>query len=104
MIFNIQIKVCDVLQLETKTNSLDYVFGRKLFKLHEKRIAQASKNVRETFTVDNIAIAFANYRYLNDIINNSTKQAENLKLPLYQSLINPCFLLIVCSKIKNNKI
>jgi hypothetical protein len=55
MNFSIKTKVCEVLQLEAKTNSLDYELGAKLFKLYEKRIIQATSGVRDTFTIDNIA-------------------------------------------------
>jgi hypothetical protein len=96
-------KVCEVLQLETKTSSLDYECGIQLFKLYEKQIVRLSKNARDVFTIGNIAIGFANYRYLGNIINNYDTGIRSLKLPLYQNLANPCFLLIVCSKIKNNK-
>jgi hypothetical protein len=101
-IFPIKTKVCEVLQLETKSSSLDYEFGSQLFKLYEKRIARSSKNVRDTFTVDNIAIGFANLRHLENLISNHGV-GRSLRLPLYQNLTNPCFLLIVCSKLKNNK-
>ena len=100
----IKFKVCEVLQLETKTNSLDYELGSQLFKLYEKQIARSSKNVRDSFTLDNIAIGFASFRYLGEIINNYTTKTKSLKLPLYQNLTNPCFLFVVCSEIKNNKI
>jgi hypothetical protein len=104
MIFSVKIKVCEVLQLEAKTNSLDYEFGIRLFKLYEKRIIQASKVVRDTFTIDNIAIAFANFRYLTNTIINYSKRTENLKLPLYKNLTDPCFLLMIYSGIHNNKV
>jgi RNA-directed DNA polymerase len=92
-----------VLQLETKTNSSDYEFGSKLFKLYKKQIAQSSKKVREVFTFGHIATAFANLRCLSDIIRNSIKREKNLKLPLYQNLTDPCFLFIAYSKLTSNK-
>lgn len=104
MSFDIKTKVCEVLQLETKTNSLDYEFGFKLFKLYERRIIQAPQSVRDIFTVDKIASAFANFRSINSIILNYTKRTEGLKLPLYKNLADPCFLLLVSSIIQSNKI
>jgi hypothetical protein len=98
----IKFKVCEVLQLDTKSNSLDYELGSQLFKSHEKQIAQLPKNVRNNFTLDNIAIGFASLRHLNDIIHNYTTKTKSLKLPLYQNLMNSCFLFAVCSEIKNN--
>ena len=104
MLIKVKSKVCEVLQLETKVNSLDYKLGSKLFKLYEKRIAQAPKSVREVFTVDNIMLAFANLRYLNNIVDNYSDRARRLKLPLYSNFKNPCFLLIVYSGIENSKV
>lgn len=100
----IKFKVCEVLQLDTKTNSLDYELGSQLFKSYEKQIARLPKNIRNSFTLDNIAIGFASFRHLSEIINNYTTETKSLKLPLYQNLTNPCFLLVVCSEIKNNTI
>lgn len=100
----IKSKVCEVLQLDTKTNSLDYELGNQLFKSYEKQIARSPKNVRDSFTLDNIAIGFASFRRLGEIINNYTTKTKSFKLPLYQNLTNPCFLFVVCSEIKNNKI
>lgn len=100
----LKFKVCEVLQLETKTNSLDYELGSQLFKLYDKQIARSSKNVRDSFTLDNIAIGFARVRYIGELINNYTTKTKSLKLPLYQNLTNPCFLFVVCFQIKNNKI
>lgn len=104
MSFSIKTKVCEVLQLETKTNNVDYAFGFKLFKLYEKRIIQAPKSVRVIFTTDNIASAFANFRYINDNILNYAKKTESLKLPFYKTLADPCFLLIISSNIQNTKV
>lgn len=92
-----------MLQLETKISSSDHKFGRQLFKLYEKQIVRLVRKVRDIFTADNIAIGFANLRCLRDIINNNTSQTKILKLPLYQNLINPCFLLAVCFELKLNK-
>lgn len=103
MVFFSQLKVCEVLQLETKTSSLDYELGSNLFKLYKKRISRSSQKVRDTFTVDNIAIGFAHFRYLTNIINNYTTRTKGFKLPVYQNLTNPCFLFIVASIIKKNK-
>lgn len=100
----IKTKVCEVLQLETKTNNLDYESGFKLFKLYEKQIIQAPKSVRNIFTIENIVNAFANFRRINDTIFNCTKKTESLKLPLYKNLADPCFLLIFSSNIQNNKV
>lgn len=100
----VKFKVCEVLQLETKANSLDYEFGSQLFKLYERQIARSPKNVRDSFTLDNIATGFASFRYLGEIINNYTTKTKSFKLPLYQNLSNPCFLFVICSEIKNNKI
>lgn len=91
-----------MLQLETKISSSDHRFGRQLFKLYEKQIVRLARKVRDIFTVDNIAIGFANLRCLRDIINNNTSQTKILKLPLYRNLINPCFLLAVCFELKLN--
>lgn len=93
-----------MLQLETTINSFDYELGSHLFKLHEKQIARSSKNIRDSFTLDNIATGFASFRYIGEIINNYTTKTKSLKLPLYQNLTNPCFLFVVCSEIKNSKI
>lgn len=93
-----------MLQLETKTNSFDYELGGHLFKSYEKQIARSSKNVRDSFTLDSIATGFASFRHLSEIINNYTTKSKSLKLSLYQNLTNPCFLLVVCSKIKKSKI
>ena len=93
-----------MLQLETKINSFDYEFGRHLFKSHEKQLARLSKNVRDSFTLDNIATGFASFRCLGEIINNYATKTKSLKLPLYQNLTNPCFLFVVCSEIKKSEI
>ena len=93
-----------MLQLETKINSFDYELGSQLFKLYEKKIVRSSKNVRDSFTLDNIANGFASFRSLGEIINNYTTKTKSLKLPLYQNLTNPCFLFVVCFEIKNSKI
>ena len=100
----IKFKVCEVLQLETKTNSLDYELGSQLFRWYEKQIARSSKSVRDSFTLDNIAIGFASFRDLSEIINNYATKTKSLKLPLYRHLTNPCFLFVVYSEIKNNTI
>ena len=91
-----------MLQLGTKTNSLDYELGSQLFKSYEKQIARSPKNVLHSFTIDNIAIGFASLRHLGKMINNYQAKTKSLKLPLYQNLTNPCFLFVVCSEIKNN--
>lgn len=100
----IKFKVCEVLQLGTKTNSLDYELGSQLFKSYEKQIARSPKNVRDSFTLDNIATGFASFRYLGEIINSHNTKTKSLKLPLYQNLTSPYFLFVVCSEIENNKI
>lgn len=102
--FYIKIKVCEVLQLETKTNSLDYALGEQLFKSYEKQIACSSKTVRDIFTLDNISSGFTSFRYLVEIINGYTTKTKSLKLPFYQNLMNPCFLFVIYCKIKKNKI
>jgi RNA-directed DNA polymerase len=92
-----------VLQLEARINSLDYTFGFKLFKLYEKRIIQAPKSVRDIFTTEKIASAFANFRGINNKILNYAKRTESLKLPFYKNLTDPCFLLVIFSNIQNTK-
>lgn len=104
MSFGIKIKACEVLQLETKINSVDYVFSSKLFKLYEKRIIQAPKGVRDVFTIENIANAFANFRCINTNIINYAKTTESLKLPLYKNLTDPCFLLVLSSNIQSTEV
>jgi hypothetical protein len=100
----LKFKVCEMLQLDTRTNSLDYELGRQLLKSYEKQIALLPRNVRNSFTLDNIAIGFASFRRLSEMINNYTTKTKSLKLPLYQHLTNPCFLFVVCSEIKKNRI
>ena len=93
-----------MLQLETKTNSLDYILGKQLFKLYEKQIVCSSKIIRDIFTLDNISSGFASLRYLGKIINDYTTKIKSLKLPFYQNLMNPCFLLVIYCEIKKNRI
>ena len=93
-----------MLQLETKTNSLDYILGKQLFKLYEKQIVCSSKIIRDIFTLDNISSGFASFRYLGKIINDYTTKIKSLKLPFYQNLMNPCFLLVIYCEIKKNRI
>jgi hypothetical protein len=102
MLFCIKPKLCVVLQLEAKISSLDYKSGSQVFKLYEKQIVKSSKKVRDIFTVDNIAVGFANLRHLGFIIDNNKSQTKSLKLPVYQNLINPCFLLVVCFEVSFN--
>jgi hypothetical protein len=84
--------------------SLDYEFGFKLFKRYEKRIILAPKSVRDIFTVENLASAFSNFRYITNNVFNPAKRTESLRLPLYKNLTDPCFLLVTSSSIQNIKV
>lgn len=93
-------KACEVLQ-SNKNYARAVVAALKLFNVYNKRIHKASKIVKSTFTPYNIMIAYLNYYELCDIAYNYTKKAGALKLPLYQNLCDPCFLLIAYSSLKN---
>ena len=93
-------KACEVLQLN-KNYARAVMAALKLFKIYDKRIHKASKIVKNTFTPYNIMMAYLNYYELCDIADNYTKRAGALKLPLYQNLCDPCFLLIAYSSLKN---
>ena len=95
-------KACEVLQLGSNyTRAVSSAL--KLFKLYEKRISKASKKVQNTFTLKNIIIGYIEFYRLIEITSNYTKKAGALKLPLYQNLCNPCFLLIAYSSLKKSK-
>lgn len=96
-------KICEVLQTEEFHES-DYRHGRILFKNYEKRILKASKKVCAIFTFNNIVKSYSNLRRLLELSSNYTKEAGCLKLPLYQNLSDPCFLLIAFSSLKNKKV
>lgn len=95
-------KACEVLQSDSNyTRAVSTAL--KLFKLYEKRIGKASKKVQNTFTLKNITIGYIEFYRSIEIASNYTKGAGTLKLPLYQNLCNPCFLLIAYSSLKNKK-
>lgn len=95
-------KVCEVLQ-----SDLNYArsvkAGLKLFNLFKKRINKASKKVQTTFTLTNITLAYYDLFSLIDFASSYIKEAGSLKLPVYQTISNPCVLLIAYSKLKNKK-
>jgi hypothetical protein len=95
-------KACEVLQLDSNYTRAAFA-ALKLFKLYEKRIGKASKKVQKTFTPFNITCAYIEFYCLTETAKNYTKGVGALKLPLYQNLCDPCFLLIVYSSLKNKK-
>jgi len=90
---------CEVLQLN-KNYARAVKAALKLFNVYEKRICKASKIVQDTFTFVNFTVTYLNYYGLCDIANNYVKKAGALKLPLYQNLCDPCFLLIAYSSLR----
>lgn len=96
-------KACKVLQ--SGYNYICFVLaGLKLFKLYKKQICKISKKVQKIFTSINLIYAYKIFYYLIKVVNNYTKKVGRLKLSLYQSLCDPCFLLIVYSTLKNKRL
>lgn len=89
----------EVLQLN-KNHTRAAKAALKLFKIYEKRICRASKTVQNMFTLINTTTAYQNYYDLCDIANNYIKETGALKLPVYQNICDPCFLLIAYSRLK----
>lgn len=77
--------------------------SQKLFKLYEKKIDKASKRVRSTFTQHNMLNAYTNLCDFMDQSRSYTKEAGAIRMPLYQNLCDPCFLLIAYSSLKGKK-
>lgn len=84
---------CDVPQLESANKR-----AKSLFALYEHKISKASSQVRETFTLLNINTAYLEY----DAILATIKQKNQgrVKLPIYNLLRDPCYLLIAYSSLK----
>lgn len=92
--------VYQVLQSERiNLSKANLKLAKNLYSKFNKRIVKSSKIVQNTFTYNNICRAFQNYEELYSLISNYTN--SRLKLPLYQNLSNPNFLLIAHVSLKS---
>jgi hypothetical protein len=81
---------CDVPQLESANKR-----ARALFARYERKISKASPKVRKTFTLPNISAAYLEY---DAILVTIKKNQGRVKLPVYNLLRDPWYLLIAfCS-------
>ena len=88
---------CEVLQSK---------FSKKaegLFKLYRKKISKASYKVQNTFTKENIEIAYRELDSLLNIVRHNNFTGNRNKVPLFKSLTDPCYLLIAYSNLINKK-
>jgi hypothetical protein len=94
------LSVCEVPQSEQIVISkASQKLAKALYSKLSKNISKGLKIVQKTFTLDNIIKAYSDYESLSEQTRNYTK--GRLKLPLYQNLCNPNFLLISYSSLKS---
>jgi hypothetical protein len=86
---------CDVPQLESANKR-----ARALFARYERKISKASPKVRKTFTLPNISAAYLEY---DAILVTIKKNQGRVKLPVYNLLRDPCYLLIAFCSLKRRK-
>lgn len=84
---------CDVPQLESANKR-----AKSLFALYEHKISKASSQVRSAFTIPNITTAYLEYEAI--LVTIKQKNQGRIKLPVYNLLIDPCYLLIAYSSLK----
>jgi hypothetical protein len=87
---------CQVLKLKSKSKA------KGLLKSYNKTIKKARLKVQKVFTIDNIARAYYEIDCLLSIVRYNTSTGNRNKLPLFKSLTDPCYLLIVYSSLKKN--
>lgn len=87
---------CDVPQLESANKR-----AKSLFAAYEHKINKASFQVRKAFTIPNISAAYLEYEAI--LVNIKQKNQGKVKLPVYNLLRDPCFLLIAYSSLKRRK-
>jgi len=75
-----------------------YKEAKGLYANYNKRILRSSNIVQNTFTLHNIMMAYYNYNNVMVKIKNSPK--GKVKIPCYNLLSCPCFLLIAYSSLK----
>jgi len=93
----IVVRDCEVLQLK---------FIKKaegLLKGYNKKINKASTKVQKVFTKSNVAKAYEELDSLLNIVRYNNLTGNRNKLRLYESLSNPCYLLIAFSSLKKRK-
>lgn len=95
-------KVCEVLQLDQNYARATRE-ALKLFNLYKKRINKASKKVKNTFTVENLTMAYYKLFTLIELASRYIKGVGPMSLPVYQNLCNPCILLIAYSGLREKK-
>lgn len=86
---------CEVLQSNFNKDA------NKLLMRYKKKISKASKKVQETFTISNVAKAYYELNSLLNIVRFNHENGTLSKIPLFKSLSDPCYLLIVFSSLKN---
>lgn len=74
-----------------------------LFKVYSKKISKASQKVQSSFTKENIEIAYRELDSLLNIVRHNHLTGDRNKLPLFKSLMDPCYLLIAYSSLINKK-
>jgi hypothetical protein len=84
---------CDVPQLESANKR-----AKSLFALYEHKISKASSQVRGAFTIPNITTAYLEYEAI--LVTIKQKNQGRIKLPVYNLLIDPCYLIIAYSSLK----
>jgi hypothetical protein len=74
-----------------------------LFKVYSKKINKASQKVQETFTKEHIERSYEELDSLLNIVRQNNLTGDRNKLPLFKSLMDPCYLLIAYSSLINKK-
>jgi hypothetical protein len=72
-------------------------------KQYKNKISKSSKKVQNTFNVENMAKAYQELDSLLNIVRYNNATGNRNKLPLFESLTNPCYLLIAYSNLKMKK-
>jgi len=85
-------RACDVFQLE------DFYSAIRYLNFYRRKIRKSSIIVRNTFTVVNFAKMHFKYRTIQNTIFKSG--ATRVKLPIYELLKEPCYLLMVLTSLK----
>jgi hypothetical protein len=73
-----------------------------LLKGYTKKLGKASSKVKAIFTIHNIAKVYYELDCLLNIIKFNNNAGIRNKIPLFEMLTNPCYLLIAFSTLKKN--